>query len=386
MFKKDGSASKLTPHDKPVEQNRNTDNLYDAAKLFATQKWNQKQRREGYRPSKVPPEIDGADDWRATHGSVHYPALSKKWEDCLETHSDSLGCSERDPWYAQGKCNGDRQMAWLVDDEVILYARKVTEVPFRDAARDQCRDVFEYIAQTWPELGDVGLDGEVFVPGVSHQESRKILGHKKTKSEDDDRVVFFIFDIMEYTLPFKKRYPIVDKLAAHFGTSLPNIAFLGTSVLTADSDIDVYLKMCEDAGFDEGIILRRGDLMYSRKKEHKHCEMIKVKNWNDEEYEVIGYKEGTGSRDDCVVWQLRDLERKDIVFWCSMKGDVPTLKWYYEHGDDFIGRLATVRYTELTDDGIPKMAFVTHFREEDDLPDRRTRSEDMERVVKLERS
>lgn len=403
IFKKDGSRAKITPHDKPVELKKNgATDLLEAAEILATQNWERKVRREGYHESETEPTLDGVAEWRELHDPVHYPAVSKKWEDCLETHASDLGCSEDDPWYAQAKVNGDRQMAWRAatdsetrhtgesrsaerhdhaDTDVVLYARKVKEVPFRDAIRQQCGLIFDYIEKTWPELGDVGLDGEVYAPGLSHQDARSLLGHKKTKSPDEHKLVFLIFDIMEYTLPFTKRSAIVDAISDHFlsrgtsrsgvpGTSrlLPNIAFLGTSVLTQDEDIQSYNEMCEEAGFDEGIILRRGDLMYTKKKEHKHCAMVKVKNWNDEEYEVIGFKEGEGSREGCVVWHLR--LKDGTEFWCSMKGDVPTLKWYYQHGEEYIGRMATVRYTELTNDGIPKMAFVTHFRDEDDLPPR----------------
>jgi ATP-dependent DNA ligase len=345
-------------------QKENTKNLLEAAKLLATQKWEKKQRIEKYHPSDSVPKLGDEEEWEERWGDNRWPSLSKPWKEC-----DDVVCSPQRPWYCQAKVNGERQMNWYVDGEIVIYSRTLKEVPFRDIIREQSAIILDYIATRWPELGDVGLDGETYAPSMQHrQDSRKISGHQKTKSKDDDLLAFFIFDIMEYTLPFSKRARMLDQIATHFNGSLSNIAFLGTSVLTNPADIPIFVKICADSGFDEGIILRRGDLLYTRKKKYRSCEQIKLKKEEDAEFEVIGYKEGTGTRAGCVVWHLRDQVNKNVTFWSVMIGDVPTQRWYFKHAEEFMGRLATVKYSELSKDGVPEMPDVTHFRPEHDLP------------------
>lgn len=372
LYLKDGSPGTMTPRNKKVEQKQNTSNLLEAAKLLATQQWEKKQRMENYHPSDSPPEQDGAEEWNEMWGDNKYPAVSKNWEDCLERHADDLECSPEWPWYCQPKIDGVRNTVWYVDGEIVMYSRALKEWPFFDRIRKQCATILDFIADRWPELGDVGLDGEIWIPDLKHhQELMEIVGHKKTRSEDEYRLVFYIFDIMEYTLPFSQRHLIVDEIAAHFGTKLSNIDFVGTSYIIYNEDITTYFRMCADGGFTEGIVLRRGDLLYSKKKEHKHCAMVKLKKEEDGEYEVIGYKEGTGTQEGCVVWHLQDLDNEEVKFWSVMLGDVETRRWYFKHAKKYIGRLATVKYSELSKDGVPKMPIVTHFRDEADLPPRK---------------
>ena len=371
LYKKDGSAGKLTQHDKPVKQKTNTNSPLAAAKLHAEQEWDEKIRIDKYRESDVPPAEDDVEEWKERALSMyHYPAVSKAWDSCNE---EVLSCSPDDPWYGQAKVNGDRLTCWFRDwktkNEVVLYSRNLLEKPFLDAIRQQSALILKYIAQKWPHLGEVGLDGEVYAPSMRHhQDSRSSTSRTVNRSPDEHLLVFHIFDVMEYTLPFSERAALVDQISARFGGKLTNVAFLGTSYITSDADVRVFFKNCADAGFDEGIILRRGDLLYTRKSEYKHCDMVKMKKEEDGEFLVVGYKEGEGSRAGCVVWHLQDPEDASVTFWSVMLGHVEDQQWYFNHAEEFMDRLATVKYSEKSKDNVPKMPVVTHFRDEGDLP------------------
>jgi len=375
LYKANGDPGKITQTPRKIPVNNRSDTPKAAAKAYAYQKWEAKQRVERYKHSEKRPKIRDTEDWK---DDIKWPAVCKAWSDCNE---DDRVCDAKHPWYGQGKANGDRLMAWkcgLSVKGVKLMSRKCAEKTFMVPIRKDCCSVFKYLDKTYPDMGDVGLDGEVFVPDEQHhQTSRSIVSRSVNKHDDEDRLVFFIFDIMEYTLSFRKREKILQAMAEHFSgdNALDHIRFMETRVLKSDDEVTEFMAHCAVNGFEEGIVLRRPHLLYSDKKEHKHKEMVKLKKSEDAEFIVIGFKEGNSDREGCVVWHLRDQKHKRVKFWCMQTGTVEYQRELYKVADSYMGKLLTVNYATLSEDGVPIMPHALRFRDDDDLASAESSSE-----------
>ena len=91
--------------------------------------------------------------------------------------------------------------------------------------------------------------------------------------------------------------------------------------------------------------------------------LLKYKEFKDAEYLVIGIDEGDGNR----TGTAKHLVCKDVdtgkVFNSNIKG---TFEWYaelLENKDDYIGKMVTIQFANLTPDGIPRFPFALAFRD-----------------------
>ena len=74
--------------------------------------------------------------------------------------------------------------------------------------------------------------------------------------------------------------------------------------------------------------------------------------------EIIGFEEGSGNDAGTVIWQCRTAPSADYPygndFMVDLEAPESNAESGYENGTQYIGRMLTVRYQELTDDGIPR--------------------------------
>ncbi len=364
LYKADGSEGKIVERTRKIPINNRSETAQKAAETYAHQEWEKKQRIDKYNPSDIKPTLKDIDAW---YTDIKWPAVCKSWGDCKP---DNLKCDEDNIWYGQGKVNGDRAMAWQCktsECNVKILSRKCIEKKFMKAIRKDCSVIFDHISNTWPRLGNIGLDGEIYAPNKEHhQQSRSIVSRTVNRHENEDDLVFVIFDLMEYTLPFEKRQMMLKDISKEL-KNLKHISLIRTRYLKSDNDIKLCISKSADEGYDEGIVLRRPYVLYTIKKEHKHKDMVKLKRQEDAEYVVIGYKEGNTDREGCVVWKLRDRKNKKITFWCTQIGTVEYQRQLFSDADTYMGRLLTVEFATLSADGVPIFPHATIFRDDEDL-------------------
>jgi DNA ligase-1 len=120
---------------------------------------------------------------------------------------------------------------------------------------------------------------------------------------------------------------------------------------------DEYVKQ----GY-EGLILRDGDAPYLWK--HRGKELLKYKEFIDEEFRIIGYRAGTGVDEGTIIFKCHTGGRRDKClpygangsgyFDCRPKGTVEYRSAMYDTGWRFVGKMLTVRYQERTLYDVPK--------------------------------
>lgn len=375
VYTKNGKPGKVTERQRNIPANHRSKTALAAAKEYAEQTWREKQQVHRYRPSDACPKQSDLLQWRESDNR-RWPAVCKKWEDCKP---DQIACSIERPWLGQAKVNGDRCMAWLKDGseaEVRLISRSCLEMKFKAEIRRQCAVVLTHIKKYHSSLWPCGLDGELYAPSMKHhQQSRSAVARTVNEHVDEAELAFVCFDLMEYSLPFNERAQKMREIWGEIGApEVPSLILLDTKELTSDGDVAEYFEHCKSIGYDEGIVVRRSHLLYSKKHEHKHYEMLKKKRVYDAEYTVIGYKEGESDRKGCVVWRCQDPGNPKVFFNCDQVGTLESQRMLYDTAEKYIGRLLTVEYSEFSADGVPKFPHGIRFREVHDLPVRRQRA------------
>jgi len=394
VFLTNGKEGKVrrTPA-KPIAGNTREQDANRQAQNVCQQEWDDKRRRDTYHPSDSIPTCT-PEEWSELHNDNRkWPAVCLAWKDANESEQE---CSVAKPWIGQLKVDGDRCTAWHTNDNVQLYSRKCLEMKFKDHIREQLTNLFCLIHflktgdETHYTTYDFGIDGEIWNPKLgSHQQSHSVSARTVNRHADEKQQCFAWFDIIDYTMTAKERFDLIKKVKdflMEFGENLntePNIENMNQKDLCIGGDFgNIFIvpsKTLSDIGdvYDfyehstnmkfEGLVLRRLDHKYPTAREHKTAQMIKMKPFEDAEFEVIGYKQGEADRAGCVVWECRNDVNAE-TFGCSQMGDVEFQRGLFEEGDQYIGKKITVRFDGRSDKGIPVKPRAVRFRLPEDLP------------------
>jgi DNA ligase-1 len=112
-----------------------------------------------------------------------------------------------------------------------------------------------------------------------------------------------------------------------------------------------------EAGYEGQMI--RLDGPYENKRSQK---LLKRKEFIDEEYTILGYEEGKGNRAGTIKhFKFKNKDGKE--FNSNVKGSFEYLTELLGKADDLIGVDATVKYFNLTPDGIPRFPYVIAIRD-----------------------
>ena len=101
----------------------------------------------------------------------------------------------------------------------------------------------------------------------------------------------------------------------------------------------------------EGLIIRSQDGKYE--PDHRSSSLLKLKSFKDDEFEIVDFKEGKGNDKNTVIFTCKTNEDSKF-FEVRPRGTREERRKMFENGKSYIGKSLTVKYFELTDDGIPR--------------------------------
>lgn len=251
------------------------------------------------------------------------------------------------PAIGQRKFDGVRCMASVnPDGSVSLKSRKGKEFPHMNHLRQQ-------IASLKGVPDGAFLDGELYSDTLTFQEVVGLVRRETLKPGDEDKlkqISYRLYDMLDpddRTAGFQKRYDGVKKI---LGSNPPkNLILTENFELNDKDDVKKYHDQFVKEGY-EGIMIRNKDGEYGINKRSKHLQ--KFKEFYDQEFEIVGFEEGTGNDAGTVIWIC--ITANGDIFKARPKGTREERSEYFDNGDDYIGATLTVRYFELTDDGIPR--------------------------------
>ena len=191
----------------------------------------------------------------------------------------------------------------------------------------------------------IKLDGELYCHGVGLE----ILSGIARLKEWEPRCAVLEFHCYDLAIPdiqFQKRLELLDKLR-HYFIDEKKIKVLEHTEIFGYDEAKVFHDQWVSEGY-EGAILRDGTKDYGFNK--RDIRMIKLKEFKDEEFEIIGYKLGLrGSEDMCFVCKTKD----GVTFDPKPMGDRALKQKYVDDFENIKGKKGTVKFFYYTDEGKP---------------------------------
>jgi len=229
--------------------------------------------------------------------------------------------------------------------------------------------VQEQLANWLPE--GITLDGELYTHGESCQRitswAKSAVPGTKSYKPESARLIFHVYDMPvvlgDDTLSWKARSDALY-LKPHFQPS-KNVERVPTVLVANETDMWSAYGTFVTRGY-EGAILRSHNGTYIWG--YRSAELLKVKEFQDAEFEVVDVIDGIGKMKGHAVFVCRN-DVTDATFECLWKGSMPERRRQYEERQQYIGKILTVRFFDRTDDQIPRI-FVGGivFRDPIDLP------------------
>lgn len=281
---------------------------------------------------------------KAENTEVFLPMLASKFED--KKHKLSYPCC------VQPKLDGVRCLAYWEDDKVKLMSRagKPYDVEHIRSACEQFlgkRQVF---------------DGEIYIHGTPLQDINSLV---KKPQEDSQALEYWIYDTFyrhNLDLDWNTRLTELEVLYKLKGFTESPLKKVPWGLVSEESLIRKAEHYWVEAGY-EGAIVREFSAPYEIGKRSNY--LLKVKSFMDEEFPIVGFKEGEGKFSGCVIWECETKEGRR--FHATPKGTMKQRAEWYQNGERYIGKLLTVKFFQYTNDMIPQFPVGLAIRLEEDL-------------------
>jgi ATP-dependent DNA ligase len=328
---KDG---KLATSEKEITEGKNKGKSnettpYQQAVSEAQSAWEKKTSREGYAEKIDDAALPGvAEGKKVAAESVLYPMLAQNYR--KQSRKVIFPC------YVQAKLDGVRSLY----RNGVFTSRTAKPLGF-----------LEHITRELKSASDAGLilDGELYSSTLSFQEFVGLVKKKQLTAKDKEsikQVKLWVYDIVNEH-PFEQRLAfLVDFFSKQTFT---NVHLLPTEECKTKDDIKKFHDTYVAAGY-EGVIIRNKKGLYRLATRSE--DLQKFKEFEDAEFTIVGFTEGEGNEKGAVIWICETEDKKQ--FRVRPKGTVDDRKELFKKGTTYVGKKLTVKYQELTDDGIPR--------------------------------
>ena len=268
---------------------------------------------------------------------------------------------KRWPVWVQPKLDGIRCRCYVLEDEVKFISRTNIEIMWLESLKSEVKEFCATLSRILIEEGYppiFKLDGELFSDHIPFDKLSGIVRLKKNKSDDEELIDYYIFDIvLGVNATYDERWNIVhyameEREWGRIRLVYPNVAESKDEIVAAH---DEFVSQ----GY-EGVIVRKigGNTEKERSESYykgtRCSNLMKYKEFLDEEGEIIGAEEGSGREKGAVVWTIRDDRGNE--FSVRPKGSIEDRKRMYENREEYIGMRYKYRYQGLDDDRKPRFA------------------------------
>ena len=318
-----GRANETTPYEQACSEARSDFN---------------KKKDEGYAEdvSSIKEESSG----------FFLPMLAHKWAD----HSSKI----KYPAAVQPKFDGFRCLSKKEDGVVYLWTRKGKSL-------DVPTEIKEELSKILSE-GEA-LDGELYHHGWTFQ---RIGSAIKKRNEDTTNLHYYVYDAPSSNATFKERFlekfsntsrDLISEPLFVDGTT--RIVVCPTKIVASAEEVLAGQAESIQAGY-EGAMVRNLSGEYSFK--YRSTSLLKVKTFDDAEFQIIGGKEGQGREAGMVVFKCK--MESGLEFDVRPRGTQEERSEMWSNLESYIGKPLTVRYQGLTDEGRPRFPVGLHVRPE----------------------
>lgn len=296
---------------------------YSQAVADAKSKWEHKQT-QGYSTDKFNNE-----------NKSRFPMLAKEYE---KNKKKIIF-----PCYAQPKIDGVR----CVYSSGELYSR-LGKVFFG----------MEHIKNELSCFGNSIVDGELYSYEMNFN---KLVGLVKSETlsnlqkEESRKVLFIVYDKIS-SLDYSQRLSEIKAVIK--SNQFKYINLIETVDIHSDEEVYKFHNKFVEEGY-EGIMIRNKKGKYEEKK--RSSDLLKYKSFVDNEFKITGFFSEkvieNGIEKDLVIWECET--QTGDKFTVRPRGTIEEREEMYKKAKSFIGCMLTVKYQELTPEGIPRFPSAT---------------------------
>lgn len=330
-------------------------------------KWLDKKEKESYQET-VQQEADETDETDETvlpiapiGGKKYFPMLAQKFEPDSKTAKKQTIVF---PCFVQPKLDGLR---------CIIYRDSMTGEIRRQSRTGTYFDTMSHIAQSltpfFQKHPDAVLDGELYTSDIPFEELAGLIKKKKLTDQDSIRlsaIKYHIYDIVDEKSAYQKRYTDIKKMFAQVAASTassphelpPHICLVETIEAKTVAEFKAEFSRFIEDGY-EGIMLRNKGGMY--RCNYRSHDLQKYKEFEEDEFRIIGFTQGDGRDKGTVIWVCETKEGKE--FTVRPRGTMESRRKLFESGKKYVGKMLTVIYQELTEEGKPRFPVGKDIRE-----------------------
>jgi len=264
------------------------------------------------------------------------PMLAAKWED----YKDKI----QYPIYSQPKLDGIR----CIVTKAGMFSRNGKPI----VSAPHIRKALDKLFKHEPHLI---LDGELYADKFANDFNKIVSLVKRTKPTAEDlmdsekQIEYHVYDVPSVDETFTGRWRELDELALDFPNCVKKVE---THIITEEFYITDWYENYIERGY-EGQMLRL-DSKYENKRSKS---LLKHKTFVDEEYTIKDICEGEGNRTGTAGYMVFETA-EGKPFKSNVKGTWDETAEMLKNKKKLIGKLATIKYFNLTPDGIPRFPYV----------------------------
>lgn len=281
------------------------------------------------------------------------PMLCKQYEDYWEELDFSKGVA------VEGKLNGIR----LILNNLGGFSRKGEQF----FCINHIQNILKPILDKYP---NIVLDGELFNPILKNELNKiaKLVSvNRKAKDvtlknleEAEEIIQYHIYDAINYDgitkdTPFIERK---DKLK-NLLMGIPCCFYHPYKIVHSNFEVQQELKKTKEEG-SEGLVIKILNSKYENKRSRN---FLKLKNWIDEEFKILGFKEGTGNWRGCCKMVTCQLNQPSTdgrnEFDSNIEGTMEDLRTLWNEKDKHINKKCTVTFQEYSVYKIPLIPYTS---------------------------
>lgn len=268
-------------------------------------------------------------------------------------------------WAVSRKIDGVRCSFYWKDGEIHTASRGGGHY---DYSTYQLRE-HPMLNQFLSQHPDWILDGELYKHGKSLQQISGAARMEKT-AKGCDWLEYYVYDIMVPNTPFEKRQVYLNELQEFLGQTEFNpekewnkndlrIHVVPHEYVHGENKKDQIIALHNQYVSEgwEGCVAR--DISKDYKYGGRGNEMVKFKMYQDSEFEITGLSEGLRPEDMCFTLKTED----GIEFKAKPMGSRELKEQYREDLPKLIGKMATVKYFYLSDEGTPLQPVLKAIRD-----------------------
>lgn len=311
---------------------KNERNPIQQAEFIAKSKWDSKQKRDGY---VIKSNISKAKN-------IIRPMLAHKYQNMKE--------QVKYPVFLQPKLDGIRCLA----NTTCMMSRKGLLFHGLQHIQKQIHALYE-ANKSLLKSSNLYIDGELYQHGKSFQQIQStVLDQKENPLKKEIQYwIYDCFDLNDMKIEYLQRHQLLKKMfenAKKQKIAIPNLILINTYTVKNEKEMMRYhLDLTSKHGY-EGIMIRSQDGLYHLK--HRSANLLKYKSFQDDEYKIIGFKEGKGKDKGTVIWEVET--KKGQPFFVRPGGTLEERKKLFKNGKKYIGKMLNIRFIKLSDDGIPQ--------------------------------